>query len=241
MKGRRNAIVPSENGQDVGSEVNVDDLNLGTSKPQLVQTPQLLRIPSPVGWETTREPRVAGSRTAASVLAAKGKPSGIPRPIHAVSKAQQSPPLPPKQADTAWNKLSGEISYLRHKSINLSGSASARGSRSRGPQFHSRNNLKTDPSTPRSNSVALGASTRSRVRSRVSTSGQSYGKDQLWYEVGTPTPPPRNKRLSTVEKHKEAFQSSLAQSSSVLSSGSEETQFRGKVPQAVEDVEHEGK
>lgn len=223
MKGRRNAILPADIDQDSSSIITAEDHNIGPSMAQTSRTQQPLRLPSPAGWERTREPGMARSRTVASTLNAKGKPSGIPRPTQAVSKAQKSPPLPPKQADTASSRLVGGLADVRHGSMDLS--ASTRGSRTRGSQIHSRTEPKIVTSASRSKSVAIGASNKSRAESRVSISSQRYGEDQLWYEVGTPTPSPRNKRLSTVEKHKEAFETSLAQGSSAQSTGDEVAQF----------------
>lgn len=100
---------------------------------------------------------------------------------------------------------------------------------------HGRSEPKTGALTSRSKSIATGPSVKSGVGSRLSISGQRLGGDQLWYEVGTPKSSPRNKYLSDVEKHKEAFQSSLAQGSGAIRTDGEiDITFKVKAPMANE-------
>ena len=61
----------------------------------------------------------------------------------------------------------------------------------------------------RSKSVAMGVSNPKDAGDSTSTSGAV--SHSLWYEVGRPGPSSTNKRLNATEKHKEAFQSALAQ------------------------------
>ncbi|KAL9009570.1 MAG: hypothetical protein Q9173_005413 [Seirophora scorigena] len=206
--GRRNAIVPPFD-SDSGGEVRRDEQDDGLVGEEASYPPQEGQ-PNRLSVIEALKSDSLGSHTATSPLTpptsqGETKRSRIPRPSKAGPCGRESS----LSVSGTSRNLRGEATSTRHMSMNAYlGSPSTK---FRQPTTPRSSESKLRASSTRSKSVVTELISKARVGSPVSMSGLKSDEDQLWYEIGTPKPSSRNKRLSAVEKHEEAFRSSLAQ------------------------------
>ncbi|KAI4093986.1 MAG: hypothetical protein LQ344_002430 [Seirophora lacunosa] len=211
--GRRNAIVPPFD-SDSGADVRWDEQDDGLVGEEASYPPQE-RQPSRLSVIEALKSESPGSHTATTPvtpLTSQGgtKRSRIPRPREVGPRGRESSLSPSIRVSGTSRNVMREATTTRHMSMNAY--LGSPRTKSRQPTTPSSSESKLGASSTRSKSVATKLISKARVGSRVSMSGLKSDEDQLWYAIGTPKPSPRNKRLSAVEKHEEAFRSSLAQS-----------------------------
>lgn len=242
--GRRNAIVAFpgiDDDQDIvdGDRGNDSIANRGSHLPQKRRPRE--RSVIEVSKGESPEPQNAGSRVSPFSAEVYLKPSGIPRPSKILSGTSGKLPPPLLRADAAAPAgLLGEAARLRAMSMDPTTHQTR--SWSHKPGAHPRSGSKIETPAFRARSLAIGTSSKTRVGSWFSTSGQQSGEDRIWYEVGTPSPSPQKKPPNTVEKHKEAFQSSLARGSTVVIADGEshipsEVAQHAKVKEVIADLD----
>ncbi|KAL8961137.1 MAG: hypothetical protein Q9193_002264 [Seirophora villosa] len=209
--GRRNAIVPPFDA-DSGGNVKWDEQHDGLGGEETSYPPQE-RQPSRLSVIEGLKSESPGSHTATTPVTppmSQGgtKRSRIPRLSEVGPRGRESSLSPSTRVSGMSRNVMGEATTTRHMSMNAY--LGSPRTKSRQPTTPRSSESKLGASSTRSKSVATQLISKARVGSRVSMSGLKSDEDQLWYEIGTPKPSPSNRRLSAVEKHEEAFRSSLA-------------------------------